>query len=1073
VESILPLGLVTFLLTDVEASTRIWRDSPQAAAVMARQSELIAAAIARHGGLRPADQGEGDSLLAAFALPSAALAAALEAQRALASEAWPASESVRVRMALHTGEAELRDERNYGGLALIRAARLRALARGGQVLVSQATAVLAGDELPDGASFADLGSVALQGLARPERVLQLCHPDLPAVVGDIHRPASLPVWTTPLIGRERERLEVVAIFAESRIVTITGAGGSGKTRLAHAVAQDLVERFADGVAWVELARLATEELVAGAVLAACGFREAPGVRALDMLAHSLAEREMLIVLDNCEHVLAACSAVTNAAMGAGTGVRVLATSREPLGVSGETSWRVPSLALPEPDERDFERIGEADAIRLFVARARAARPALQLDATSAPTIAHICRRLDGIPLALELASARVRVLSLERLAAGLDDRFRLLTGGARTASARQRTLLASVEWSHDLLDEEERLLFRRLAVFAAPFGLEAAEAVAGDDDLDRFSVFDVLARLVDKSLVQHVDESYRLLETLRQYALERAADAGELAELRDRHLAWFRRRADAWRLGQELATDALLTEVAAEVPDLLAALEWSLGSAQTVALELLPPLMQHWAFRDAVGEARALAARVLDALATFADGLVLAGDVAWQPAAQRALDMMGPEIGVGTQAFFEYALGLSSVFAGRADGADALRRAVEAGRNAGNRRIEILATVNLAYFLCVSGDVDHTRPLLVWLDRHLPAECAVSFLHEGAAAAAAMWLGDFGGARSRLERALRRGVRLGLLVYAGEIGFYTRDAAALRNALMRVKDRPAGWAVAEFSKSYLEAMLRLLSDELEEAARELDRSARDGSVIFAEHRMNVLRAEIDLSLGDSSGAATRVKEAERRLAGTDIPMVRAGADLLWAHLARVRGDVGEAETRAHQALANAWSHQMSLVVVDALETLAVLDIDRGAAAESARLLGAADAFRERTGYRWQAAHHRRAVDEARAELDCAGLAEGAALTLEDAVAYARRGRGTRGRPDHGWASLTPTELRVVELVAEGLPNREVAQRLFVSPATVKTHLLHVFTKLHVRTRAELAAATQRRFANAPNGGKTG
>ncbi len=272
------------------------------------------------------------------------------------------------------------------------------------------------------------------------------------------------------------------------------------------------------------------------------------------------------MLDNCEHLLAACAVVVDAVLAACANVRVLATSREPLGVQGETSWRIPSLALPAEDETDPERVLATDAGRLFVERARAARSDFALDPSSAAAVARICRRLDGIPLALELAAARVRALSVAQLAERLDDRFRLLTGGARTAVARQRTLLASVEWSHDLLDPAERTLFRRLSVFASPFSLEAAEAVASDESLDRLEVFDLLARLVDKSLVSYGGDRYRMLETLRQYALERADDAGELPALRDRHLAWFRRRASGWALEREIATEPVLAEVAARRP---------------------------------------------------------------------------------------------------------------------------------------------------------------------------------------------------------------------------------------------------------------------------------------------------------------------------------------------------------------------------------------------------------------------------------------------------------------------------------------------------------------------------
>src|SRR5262245_18653132 len=292
-----PTGIVTFLMTDVVGSTAWWRNSPHAAAAMARQAELIGQVVARHGGVRPADQGEGDSTLSAFARPSDALSAACDAQRALISERWPGDAVLRVRMALHTGVAELLDERNYGGLTLIRCARLRAVAGGGQVLVSSTTAVLLDEQLPDGATLVELDAVSIADFAAPERVRVLCHPDLPETSRSLRGSiARLPLWPTPLIGRERERAELARILQEQRIVTVTGAGGSGKTRLAHAVAEDLVDDFADGVVWVELARLTDAEQVIGSVIAACGESEMPGVSALDLLVRRLAEQERLLVL---------------------------------------------------------------------------------------------------------------------------------------------------------------------------------------------------------------------------------------------------------------------------------------------------------------------------------------------------------------------------------------------------------------------------------------------------------------------------------------------------------------------------------------------------------------------------------------------------------------------------------------------------------------------------------------------------------------------------------------------------------------------------------------------------------
>ena len=1071
----LPVGVVTFLMTDVESSTRLWRESAaDATVVMARQSALIAAVVARHGGARPLEQGEGDSTVAAFARASDALAAALEAQRALGAEPWPERARVRVRMAVHTGEAELRGADVYGGAAIIRCARLRALAHGGQVLVSNATREVVGDRLPADAMLLALDTVQLKGFEGSERVHQLCHPDLPSAFPPLGRPhlGRLGVWPTALVGRVREREEVAALLASDRLVTITGAGGAGKTRLAHAVGEDVADRYADGVVWVELARLLDGAQVAGTIAAACGVREAAGVAAIDLLPRALAGARMLIVLDNCEHLLDGCARVTDALMRAGVGVSVLATGREPLGVPGEVTWRIPPLALPPEGERDPERLGVFDSVRLFVERARAGRPGFRLDAGSAPAVARICRRLDGLPLALELAAARVRALSVERLADGLDDRFRLLTGGARTALARQQTLLASVEWSHELLDDPERMLFRRLGVFAAPFDLEAVEAVAADDELEPFEVVDVLARLVDKNMVQPAGERYQLLETLRQYALERAADAGELAELRGRHLAWFRRRAAAWALDRELATFPVLDEIAAEAPDLLAALEWSLGPGRRPAVDLLYALAPYWGRRFAHEELRAVSGQVLaafdegsapwlEALAPVAAELYFATEVGWLPAARRALDTLGEEVAPAVRGLVEQALSLGSAFLGLPEGVAGLERAAEAGRAAGNRNLEVESLLTIAGLLAQQGERGRVRRLLAWLDRYIPPDAVMRFLLDQAHANAIAFDGDFAGARARLEPYLDRSCEFGIATQVGLIGLWSEDAPLARRAVAAAERNLAAGAFAT-AMSWLRAVVPLVEGDLDAARRQLGDEPSPWTIGTSSFRLRCMGAEVALSLGDAGGAAALLDEAEPRLAGTVLHYFAGVVHLLRAHLARGREDVREAEASAHQALELAAEHELGLLTVDALETLALLAADVGNDVQAGRLLGVTDAFRQRTGYRWRYPYRRRAIEALRPRLDAAHVEEGAQLTLADAIAWARRGRGERRRPNHGWDSLTPTEARVVELVAAGLPNREIAAKLFVSLATVKTHLVHVYTKLDVRTRAQLAAmATSR------------
>ncbi len=1079
----LPQGVVTFLMTDVEASTRIWRDSPHAGAAMARQADLIAAAVAKHGGVRPADQGEGDSTLAAFARPRDALAAACEAQRALVAERWPEGVALRVRMALHSADAELRDERNYGGLALIRCARLRSLASGGQVLVSSTTAALAGERLPDALCLVELDTVPIADFAGPERVHQLCHPELPAGLAPLRRAlARLPVWPTSLVGRAQERRELAALFDDQRLVTVTGAGGSGKTRLAHAVAEDLRDHFADGVAWVELARLASPEQVAGAVVAACGAHEAPGVPALDILARHLAASDLLVVLDNCEHLLGASAEIADAALRSGSRVRVLATSREPLGVAGETSWRIPSLALPPVGETDLERLAASDAVRLFVARAHAARDDFRLDAASAPHVAHICRRLDAIPLALELAAARVRTLSLERLADGLDDRFRLLTGGARTAVARQRTLLASVEWSHDLLDEEERTLFRRLSVFAAPFSVEAAEAVAADDDIDALSVLDLLARLVDRSLVLHSGDRYRMLETIRQYALARAGDVGELEELRNRHLAWLRLRARGWRLDRKIASNALISEWSAEAPDLIAAAEWCAAREGCLPSEILHALEAYWALRESHQEARAVGARLLgylavgsvawlEGLAPLAHTLVLAGELCWLAPAQETLESAGTALDPHARAFLDLALWLVPAHLGSSEAQQKLSQASEVGRQAGNLFLEALGKCDLAMLRAMIGDPGGARPLLAWLDRTLPRDSLLRTRTNLAVVFVAAHEGDFSRAKRVIEHQLGGAPWMGPLTGDALIGFWGCDAAALRRTLAgleRMGDLGTFSGIADLVRG----QLGLVADDLRAAESFLEPAA--ASQLLGSYQLwaALLRAELALSLGETADAEARLAAIQPRVVGTELHYDRILAELLAAHLSRLRGDSLDAESRAQTALAEATRHGLSLATTDALEVLALLAGDRDESELAARLLGAAEAFRERSGYRWQPHHHRSAIEALRGRLPGAARAEGAQLSLGEAAEYATRGRGERGRPDHGWESLTPSEQRVVELVAEGLPNAAIAKKLFVSLATVKTHLVHVYGKLGLETRAELAAAATRRRLQSTEGGSS-
>ena len=627
---VLPAGTVTLLLADVEGSVRAWEaDGLATGAAVTVLDRLVIDVVGRRGGVRPEQQCEGDAFVAAFPRASDALAAAVDIQRTLQGSAW-AEQRLQLRMGLHTGEVELRDAANYVGSAINRCARLRDVGAGGQILISTTTRDLVADRLPEGVTLRDLGSHRLRDLARAERIYQVEHRDLGAVFPPLHGvdevPNNLPTQLSSFVGRTVEMVEVSVLSRDARLVTLTGTGGCGKTRLAVHAAAEAVERFSDGVWFVDLAPRQRDG-VATAALDALNLRvdvaEPPAAR----LVRALSGATSLVVLDNCEHLIDEAAELADLLLRCCPGVSVLATSRSPLGVEGEVVYRVPSLSLPA-EAAGVEALTLCDAVVLFTERARRARPNFVLDDRNAATVASICRRLDGIPLALELAAARTRVLSPARILAGLDDRFRVLGAGPRTALPRQATLAASVGWSHDLLSDAERVVFRRLSVFAGAFDLDAAEAVVPDDEAGRYDVLDVLAGLLDRSLVAPEEgadgERYVLLETLRAYGRARLDDAGEDERVRDRHLAWVVAQAEAAEPhltgpSQRVALDRL----AAIADELEAAAHWAarrddpVWALRLVAATGLYAVRRGRAF-EALPVARGAVARASSATPSFA-----------------------------------------------------------------------------------------------------------------------------------------------------------------------------------------------------------------------------------------------------------------------------------------------------------------------------------------------------------------------------------------------------------------------------------------------------------------------
>ena len=614
----LPSGLITYLFTDVEGSTPLWQQHPQEMnSVMARHDSLLTSAVEANGGTVVRPRGEGDSIFAVFLGATDAVVAACAAQQILLRERWSEGIAIKVRMALHTDESELRDH-DYYGATVNRCARLRSIAHGGQVVLSQATAQLVQDTMPAGVSFRDMGSHSLQGLERPEHVFQLLHSDLPSEFPPLKSPDTLPhnlpVQFTSFIGRESEIPEIAGLLDDARCVTLTGIGGTGKTRLALEVGRESLETYSDGVWFVDLSPITDESLVQKEVASILGVQE-------EVLNDFLNDKNMLLLLDNCEHLLDTCARAVGKWLGKAPGVRILATSREALGVSGEVVRRISSLSAPDESNVSCETVNDFEATRLFAERASDVNAAFVFTDENCVSVARIVRRLDGIPLAIELAAAMARVLSPEQIAARLDDRFRLLTGGSRTAMPRQRTLQAAIDWSYHSLSDELATLFDKLSVFRGGFTLEAAEQVGAGEGDDPGPVMDNLFQLVDKSLVAVTHSGsgegtrYGLLETLRQYAGERLAESGLADDTRRQHADYYLEMIHEvqpvlW--GGDSGAALELLEVNHD--NLRAAVDWSLDAGETeTALRLVGDLGFLWMAHRYVTEGNDKAERALAA----------------------------------------------------------------------------------------------------------------------------------------------------------------------------------------------------------------------------------------------------------------------------------------------------------------------------------------------------------------------------------------------------------------------------------------------------------------------------
>jgi predicted ATPase/DNA-binding CsgD family transcriptional regulator len=900
------------------------------------------------------------------------------------------------------------------------------------------------------------------------------------------------------VGRAGDLARCADLLRSGRLLTLTGAGGAGKTRLALRLAGTLAAGFPGGVWWIDLAPLTGRGAVAEAVARAVPV--VPAGADLGAMTEALGEVGALLVLDNCEHLGAEVPGLVDRLLRGTRALRVLATSRAVLEVEGEIVWRVHPLVVPPARAREAD-LRRYDAARLFLERAGQARPDVMPQAAD---VVAVCRQLDGLPLALELAAARFRAATMTQILAGLDDRFALLTRQGRTAPSRQRTLLASVQWSHDLLAWPAQVLLRRLSVFAGGWTLEGARTVTGFVPLEPDQVPGLLAGLVDASMVQLEDAAgagrYRLLETIRAYAAGRLADAGETAELAGRHLEWAAGLAQSLEAGTAAADPSALTQLEAEVANLHAALDHAATAAPAshTGLRLVAALGFFWVHRGyaLAGDERPM--RVIEAapdapawlraraVQAHAYTCHYGGDLdTARTSARAALELAAAQQEKGSDPADSRTVGrahqllavLSLVPRDLTACREHLTAALPAARQAEDSwaEIEILQTFALSYLAqhrpaLARPYMNQSRPLAHAAGHRV--QLAWELILAGACDAGD---GSFESAAQLLEHGAAAARDIGdpvveLFAWAGlaTVGLATGDLRRTGTIEASFAGRDAFTGVVKQAVTGLAHLAGALADPGRAAQILLDLADRPMLRVAGDHvRYRLAAAALLLQAGDLRAAEGTIQDTLNRCATLGSPLAGA-CRIFLARLRRGESKQAEAERLAHQGLAEIDSAGLRPELPDALEVLAGLAVDAGRPAEGLRLLIAAGTLHREMG---QHCHHQAAVmaDRERAAEALGSQAadiirQAGQLTAQAAISYARRSRGPRQRPGHGWDSLTPTERQVVRLVAEGLTNPGIADRLFISRATVKTHLAHVFTKLDVINRAQLVALATRATA---------
>ena len=971
-QGVLPEGTVTFLMTDAERSTSLWFTDPAAArAALVDQERVIRDAVAAWNGLLPIEQGEGDSVVAVFRRAPDAVAAAVAAQLELAAVG-----GLSVRMAVHTGEAQLRDSGRYIGAVLHRCARLRGLARGGQIVVSEVTRALVIDELPADVSLVNLGMQWLRGLPGPERVFGAHHPELPRDVRNLRLSRTVATVRPSLssfVGRRREIEQLVQLLGVHQgLVTLVGVGGSGKTRLALAVASEVASEKACPGVLVELATVKDGALVWPKVIEAVGAPVQPGRPAPDLLADYLGERRILIVLDNCEHVIEAAADVVAGVLTRCRGVMILATSRERLGVEGETTWDVPPLSLSADDgERR-----DSDAVRLFLERAREARPTFDPSLAERHLIASICSELDGLPLAIELAAARLRLLGLIEIDAGLTDRFKLLTDAPRGATDRQRTLQASMDWSYGLLTEPERILFRRLGVFVGGWTLAAASTVACDRDLPEPSVLDVLGGLVDKSLIS-TDTSagtvrYSMLETVRQYALERLAESGDEQRLRDRQLDCFVRFAAELETGQWAMTPGGRAQIELEMPNLRASIAHAAATAPEAGLRIAAALVWRWRERglyregadalqlvlDSAGDtATTSRARALAALALLSG---YAGDFVRNAELLQQLIAVNEAIDDAHAAAFALVLqGVLTTFVDPAAGREVLERAVTAARTDGHPILLCDALMWLVVAEVMAGDSSN-------LDRRISETRAVAEAIDHRQALAWCWFAYSVQAELRGQPTVERDCAERILALSEDVldpvitsaglarltnaAVKTGHGEAMRERIAAAREqfRTSGAPLAEIQTTIDAALLDLAAGDTTSARATAAAVIAPDVLLPLQQRWQATFILAWAAVADNDIVAARTHAGELREHALGNIDALAGAQMLEAR-AVLDQDDELAQRLAHDALATFSERGRDAETIFAIELLGAIAYRQGSLDYAARLLSAAENARRQRG----------------------------------------------------------------------------------------------------------------------------